>query len=168
MIKINNKLIKPSIQQTDYDCAPNSIKMLMSYYRVPIKSEARFKKILNTRRDGTAAANVIRFLSKHFKIEEGFGLERAKEYLKNKNILLICILDKGKYSHYVILTKMNKKYTYYLDPAVNDATDILKRRTTNYFIKNWKEYGFWFVAPFKKLKVSKKVVKKVKPKRKRK
>lgn len=166
MIKVNNKLIKPVIQQTDYDCAPSSIKMLMSYYHIPIKNEIKFKKILNTRKDGTAASNIVKFLSKYFEVDEGYGLENAKKYLKNKNILLICILDKGKYSHYVILTKMNKKYTYYLDPDTKITDDVLKRRTTNYFIKNWKEYDFWFIAPFKKYKISKRVTKKIKSKRK--
>lgn len=167
MIKINNKPVKPALQEADYDCAPNSVRMLMSYYRVPIKSEARFRNILNTRKDGTSSKNVFKFLKKHFEVEEGYGLESAKEHLRNKNILLVCILDRGKYSHYVVLTKMNKKYTHYLDPGVNDVDNILKRRTTNYFLKNWREYEFWYLAPVKKLKVSKKVLQKGKRKRKR-
>lgn len=167
MIRINNKPIKPALQEEEYDCAPTSIKMLMSYYRVPIKSEVRFRNILNTRKDGTSSKNVIKFLSKHFEVEEGYGLEDAKEHLRNKNILLVCILDKGKYSHYVVLTKMNKKYTHYLDPGAYEVSDILKRRTTNYFIKNWREYDFWYLAPVKKLKVSKKITQKGKSKRKR-
>lgn len=165
MIRINNKPIKPALQEEEYDCAPNSIRMLLSYYRIPIKSEARFKTVLNTRKDGTSSKNVIKFLSKHFQVEEGYGLEDAKSHLKNKDILLVCILDKGKYSHYVVLTKLNKKYTYYLDPNTDSVNDILKKRTTNYFLKNWREYEFWYLAPIKKLKVSKKITKKIKRKK---
>ncbi len=162
MIRINNKPIKPALQEEEYDCAPTSVRMLMSYYRVPIKSEVKFKSILNTRKDGTAYKNVIKYLSKYFEMEEGNGVDYAKEHLKHKKILLVCILDKGKYSHYIVLTKMNKKYTHYLDPNACDTDNIQKRRTTNYFLKNWKEYDFWYLVPIKKRKVSKKVAKKIK------
>lgn len=156
MITINGRKVKPTIQENKWSCAPSSVKMLCSYYKVSIKSEARFRKILNTRKDGTSSKNIIKYLSKYFELSEGYSLDDAKDCLKNKHILFVCINDCMKYPHYVVLTKINSRYAYYLDPDNKDVTDVLKRRTTKYFLKMWKEFDYWFLVPEKKVKISKK------------
>jgi hypothetical protein len=112
--------------------------------------------------------NVKKYLSKHFELHEGNGIEEAKNFLKKKHMLFVCINDAGLYSHYVVVTKITYKHVYYLDPKRRPASEpeTFKKRTLNYFMDNWKDYDYWFLVPTKKLKV--KTYKKIKRSYKRK
>ena len=102
------------LQLSDYDCGFACLKMLLSF-------KLKDKEYLHLKQDiykgEYSFLDLTLIAQKNHIILEGYIILNYKDIF---SLPCIGIIKKEKYNHYILITKISKKYVTYFDPKIGE------------------------------------------------
>lgn len=154
----NKKKIKLTLQDSNYDCGPASLRMFLSYYGFNF-TKVNLTKITNTTKEGTDSNDIVSFLKNNHLINQSYdvleyenNLRAARSLIKKNTPLFICyeIFGKQEYSHYSVCTGFSHNSIVLANPYTDSKNQIVEEYNMNWFKYWWKKTNFWFLILKKK------------------
>lgn len=144
---LGSKELHKKDQQYDYDCGPNALSILLSFYDVEVSVE-ELSETLPTTRDGTDWMALINYLNtlEDFRVFEfQNNLDAAKKYLDRGYPLLVCwdVDEVAQWSHYSVVVDIMKNFILVMDP---EDSKTVTEYDYNYFWRCWRMEKFLFAV----------------------